>query len=135
ARCRLTVVDDFVEPDNVGDTLGGEYTAIVDATDQVRAKLAMILHARRRAIPLIVCGGAGGKTDPLALRAGDLSEAINDPLLARIRNELRRHHGYPRAGAAGGKALRRVPKMHVRTLWIAQPQRQPALPAEACEIN
>jgi len=135
ARCRLTVVDDFVEPDNVTDTLGGDYTAIVDATDQVRAKLAMILHARRRATPLIVCGGAGGKTDPLALRAGDLSEAINDPLLARIRNELRRHHGYPRAGAAGGKALRRVPKMHVRTLWIAQQQRQPVVSDAACEVN
>lgn len=133
-QCRLTLVDDFVEADNVSITLGGEYTAIVDATDQVRAKLAMILHARRHKTPLVVCGGAGGKTDPLALRAGDLSQAINDPLLARIRNELRRHHGYPRAGAAGGKALRRVPKMHVRTLWIEQPQRQPAVPEAACDV-
>lgn len=132
-RCELTLVDDFVEPDNIETTLGGSYTGIVDATDQVKAKLAMILHARRRNIPLVVCGGAGGKTDPLALRAGDLSQAINDALLARIRNELRRHHGYPRAGAAGGKALKRVPKMQVRALWVDQPVRMPALP-DACDV-
>src|SRR5690606_4263244 len=94
--CRLTLVDDFVEPDNIESTLAGHYTGIIDATDQVKAKIAMVLHSRRRKIPLVVCGGAGGKTNPLALRAGDLSQAVHDPLLARIRNELRRHHGYPR---------------------------------------
>lgn len=130
--CRLTLVDDFVEPGNVDTTLGGSYTGIIDATDQVKAKIAMILHARRRKTPLIVCGGAGGKTDPLGLRAGDLAAAVNDALLARIRNELRRHHGYPRAGVAGGKNLRRVPKMQVRALWVDQPVRLPSA-ADACE--
>src|SRR5690606_22971271 len=105
-QCRLTLVDDFVEPDNIDVTLAGQYDGIIDATDQVKAKIAMVLHARRYKTPLVVCGGAGGKTNPLALRAGDLSQAVHDPLLARIRNELRRHHGYPRAGAAGGKALK-----------------------------
>src|SRR5690606_38229579 len=69
-----------------------------------------------------------------ALRAGDLSQAVHDPLLARIRNELRRHHGYPRAGAAGGKALKRIPRMHVRSLWVEQPVRLPAEP-EACGVT
>ncbi|MBU4611090.1 tRNA threonylcarbamoyladenosine dehydratase [Achromobacter sp. GG226] len=131
--CRLTLVDDFVEPDNVGEVLAGPFTAIVDATDQARAKIAMILHARRHKLPLIVCGGAGGKTDPLALRAGDLSESVNDALLARLRNELRKHHGYPRAAPAAGKAPRRVPRMHVRALWVDEPVRRPAL-AEPCAV-
>jgi len=133
AHCRLNLVDDFVEPDNIEAVLPGHYTAIIDATDQVKAKIAMILHARRRGVPLVVCGGAGGKTDLLALRVGDLSQAVNDALLARIRNELRRHHGYPRAGAAGGKALKRVPKMGVRALWVDQPVRLPAMP-DACDV-
>lgn len=131
-RCSLTLVDDFVEPDNIETTLAGRYDGIIDATDQVKAKIAMVLHARRHKTPLVVCGGAGGKTNPLALRAGDLSQAVHDPLLARIRNELRRHHGYPRAGAAGGKALKRIPRMNVRTLWVEQPVRLPAAP-QACE--
>src|SRR5690606_28524130 len=104
-----------------------------DATDQVKAKIAMVLHSRRRKIPLVVCGGAGGKTNPLALRAGDLSQAVHDPLLARIRNELRRHHGYPRAGTAGGKALKRIPRMQVRALWVDQPGKLPD--PQTCEVT
>jgi len=99
---------------------------VLDCTDQVSAKIAMILHARRSGAPLVVCGGAGGKTDPLALRAGDLSEAVNDALLAKIRNQLRRQHGYPKASTAAGKPARRVPKMKVRALWVDQPARLPA---------
>lgn len=132
--CELRLVDDFVEPDNVAATLGGEYTVIIDATDQARAKIAMILHARARGVPLLVCGGAGGKTDPLALRAGDLADAINDALLARLRNELRRHHGYPRAAVRAGKPARRAPRMHVRALWVDEPVRRPALEA-ACAVD
>ncbi|GAA4329097.1 tRNA threonylcarbamoyladenosine dehydratase [Pigmentiphaga soli] len=121
--CRLTLVDDFLTPDNVAALLAPGLHAVADCTDQVRAKLAMILHARGAGLPLVVCGGAGGKTDPLALRAGDLSEARNDALLAKIRHELRRRHGYP-GGGAGGKAAR-LPRMKVRTLWVDQPARLP----------
>ncbi|GAA5236694.1 tRNA threonylcarbamoyladenosine dehydratase [Verticiella sediminum] len=132
--CRLTLVDDFVEPDNLGRTLPGPYSAIVDATDQARAKIAMILHARAHRVPLIVCGGAGGKTDPLALRAGDLSQAVNDALLARLRNELRRHHGYPRVEPKTARRAARVPRMQVRALWVDEPVRRPAAGADACEV-
>lgn len=131
--CRLTLVDDFVEPGNVASVLAGPFTAVVDATDQAKAKIAMILHARRQRTPLIVCGGAGGKTDPLALRAGDLADSVNDALLARLRNELRKHHGYPRAAPAAGRTPRRVPRMHVRALWVDEPVRRPML-AEACAV-
>jgi len=118
--CAITVVDDFVTPDNVAEVLADRYTAIVDCADQAAAKIAMILHARGVKTPLILCGGAGGKTDPLALRAGDLSEAVNDALLAKLRNTLRRHHGYPRNVDTHNKALKRVPKMGVRALWFDQ---------------
>jgi tRNA A37 threonylcarbamoyladenosine dehydratase len=117
-QCALTLVDDFLSPDNVAQCLGGGVTAVVDCTDQVSAKIAMILEARRQGLPLVVCGGAGGKTDPLALRAGDLSEALNDALLAKIRNQLRRLYGFPKAAKEAGKPLQRVPKMKVRALWV-----------------
>jgi tRNA A37 threonylcarbamoyladenosine dehydratase len=123
--CALTCVDDFVEPGNVGRVLAGPYTVILDCTDQAAAKIAMILHARARGIPLLLCGGAGGKTDPLSLRAGDLAEARNDALLARLRGTLRREHGFPRAQDAAGKVKKRAPKMNVRALWFDQPAIQP----------
>ncbi len=119
--CRLTLVDDFVGPENIDVLLAGAPTVMIDCTDQARAKIAMVLACRKSAIPLVLCGGAGGKTDSLALRAGDLSLAVNDALLAKLRNTLRRLHGYPKASDKAGKPLKRVARMNVRALWFDQP--------------
>lgn len=133
--CVLTCVEDFVEPDNIEQVLPGPYTVLADCTDQAAAKIAMVLYARARRTPLLLCGGAGGKTDPLALRAGDLSQAVNDALLAKLRNQLRRLHGFPKASDAQGKALKRIPRMGVRALWFDQPAILPAAWASAAEAD
>lgn len=125
--CRVVVVDDFVDPDNVTVIFPADVDVIIDCTDQMSAKLAMILEARRRQVPVVVCGGAGGKTAVTALRASDLSVTQNDALLSKLRNTLRRQHGYPRAAAAAGKAPRRIPKMGVRAVWFDQPAVLPDL--------
>lgn len=119
-ECQLSLVDDFVSPENVAQLFASGPTLVIDCTDQAQAKIAMILEARRRSVPLLVCGGAGGKTNPLALRAGDLSAATNDALLAKLRNTLRRLHAYPKASDTQGKQLKRLPKMNVRVLWFDQ---------------
>ncbi|ARP96307.1 tRNA threonylcarbamoyladenosine dehydratase [Bordetella genomosp. 13] len=134
-ECVVTRIDEFVAPDNVAQVLAGRYAAIIDCTDQAAAKIAMILHARERGVPLLLCGGAGGKTDPLSLRAGDLSEASNDALLSKLRNKLRREHGYPRASDRQGRALKRVPRMGVRALWFDQPAILPQAWARAAELD
>ena len=62
---------------------------------------------------MLLCGGAGGKTDPLALRAGDLSAAVNDALLsaaqqaaqgARLCARVRSQRQGAQAGAEDGRA-------------------------------
>lgn len=134
--CRVTMVDDFVTPDNVGAVLPPDLAFLVDCTDQISAKTAMILEMARRTAPVIVCGGAGGKIDALSLRAGDLSQAANDALLAKLRNTLRRRHGYPKASDHAGKPRKRVPRMGVRALWFDQPALLPAAwTAEAASVN
>ena len=125
--CRVRQVDDFVTPENVHELLACDVTLLVDCTDQSGAKIAMILEARDRHLPLLVCGGAGGKTNPLALRVSDLSQALNDALLAKLRNSLRRQHGYPKASDQAGKPRKRIPKMGVRVVWFDQPARLPEL--------
>jgi len=134
-ECVVTRIDDFVDPANVATLLAGHYAMIIDCTDQAAAKIAMILHARARRIPMLLCGGAGGKTDPLALRAGDLSQSLNDALLSKLRNKLRREHGFPRASDQNGRALKRVPRMGVRALWFDQPAILPAAWTSASEAE
>ncbi|MFA7437140.1 ThiF family adenylyltransferase [Castellaniella sp.] len=125
--CAVQPVDDFVSPENVA-ALMQQYPGVwIDCTDQVAAKVAMVLQARAQGVPLLVCGGAGGKTDPLALQAGDLSLATHDALLARVRQQLRKRHGWPSALAGSGRSRRRVPRMGVPCLWFGQ---QTLLPAQ-----
>lgn len=94
-HARVDTVEDFITPDNADDLLQG-FDVVVDAIDNVRAKVAIVLVCRRRRIPLIVAGGAGGKTDPSKIRVDDLSRTEQDPLLAKVRKRLRSEHGFPR---------------------------------------
>jgi tRNA A37 threonylcarbamoyladenosine dehydratase len=93
--CRVEVVEDFLAPENVV-ALFGDADLIVDAVDEVRAKVAMAVHCRQRRLALVMAGGAGGKCDPRSIRVDDLARTTQDPLLSRVRARLRREHGFPR---------------------------------------
>jgi tRNA A37 threonylcarbamoyladenosine dehydratase len=93
--CVVTTVDDFVTADNAGQLIPGD-AWLIDAIDQPRAKAAMIALARGRDQPVVVCGAAGARTDPLALTRDDLALTRGDALLASVRARLRREHGFPR---------------------------------------
>jgi tRNA threonylcarbamoyladenosine dehydratase len=94
--CRITCIEDFVTPENVEQMLAGNFTVVIDAIDQVRAKAAMIAFCHRRKTPIVVAGAAGGQTDPTQVRLADLSQTVQDPLLAKVRATLRREYGFPR---------------------------------------
>lgn len=94
--CVVTCVEEFVDPDNVAQLLAGPFDAVVDAIDQVRAKVAIAAHCARQRLPLVVVGGAGGQLDPTRLRVDDLSRTVQDPLLSKVRAKLRKEHGFPR---------------------------------------
>lgn len=88
-------LDAFLDEDNAAALVAGcDY--VIDAVDQVNAKLAMVLACASAGIPLIVSGGAGGKRDPAFVRVADLTRSEQDPLLAKLRSRMRREHGYPR---------------------------------------
>jgi len=94
-RICVRVVDDFLTRENAADILSPQPDLIFDCCDDAKAKLTLALHARRHRNVLIVCGAAGGKTDPARLHVEDLARTEQDPLLARLRKRLRKHHGYP----------------------------------------
>jgi tRNA A37 threonylcarbamoyladenosine dehydratase len=62
---------------------------VVDAIDSVNDKIALVRHCRAAGIPLVVCGGAGGKTDPTLVRHGDLGEERGDALLKALKRGLK----------------------------------------------
>ncbi len=92
---RVRCIDDFLTPENAAAYLHG-FNVVLDAIDNVRAKVAMVLACRAAGIRLVMAGAAGGKTDPARVRVDDLSRTQQDPLLAKVRRQLRSQHGYPR---------------------------------------
>lgn len=105
--CRVTVVDAFVDTDNWPSVLGDapSLDGVIDACDQVRAKVAMADWARRRKAAFVCVGAAGGKQLPQALDEADLADTTHDPLLASLRARLRREHGAPRQGRMGVRCI------------------------------
>ncbi|MGB3622117.1 tRNA cyclic N6-threonylcarbamoyladenosine(37) synthase TcdA [Ketobacter sp. MCCC 1A13808] len=85
---------DFVTAGNVSEKLTPRFHYVLDATDAVKHKVAMIVHCKRNKIPVYVVGGAGGQIDPTRIRYADLTRAEQDPLLALVRKKLRQDHGY-----------------------------------------
>lgn len=88
-RIKINLIDDYLTPENVKEILSRNPDIILDCIDDVKAKFALMLHCRFNKIPLIVSGGAGGKLDPLKIRVADLSRTEQDPMLAKLRAQLR----------------------------------------------
>lgn len=86
----------FLNTKNVSELITQEMSGVVDAIDSVKAKASLIAHCQRQKIPLVCAGGAGGQADPTQIRVSDLSKTTQDPLLAKVRNLLRREYGFSR---------------------------------------
>jgi tRNA A37 threonylcarbamoyladenosine dehydratase len=99
--CTVHEVEAFVDEGNWPTLLPGPVDAVIDACDQVRAKLVLALWAQASGTPLVCVGAAGGKQDAAQVAAADLADATHDPLLAALRQRWRQQ-GAARGGAAMG---------------------------------
>ena len=74
---------------------------MVDACDQGRAKAAIAAWALATGVPLVTVGAAGGKRSPERVEVADLAETTHDPVLAALRQRLRKLHGAAKSGPIG----------------------------------
>jgi tRNA threonylcarbamoyladenosine dehydratase len=92
-------VDEFIEfltLSNMEQLLDRDCDLVIDACDAFRTKVELIAWCRRRKQALIVCGSAGGRTDPTRIQVRDLSRTEHDAMLSLIRKKLRGEFGFPR---------------------------------------
>lgn len=121
--CEVIGVEDFVEPGNWPALLpAGGVDGLIDACDQSKAKLALADWARRERVPFVSVGAAGGKLSPQQVEVEDLSLTTHDPLLAGLRQRLRKL-GAPRTG-----------RMGVRCVFSRESVRAPE-DAAACDVD
>jgi len=103
--CEVQAVEEFVDAGNWPALLPGPVDAVIDACDQVRAKAAIAAWALAQGVPLVSVGAAGGKQQAQRVEVADLAEATHDPLLASLRQRLRKEHGAARQGAMGVRCV------------------------------
>jgi tRNA A37 threonylcarbamoyladenosine dehydratase len=124
--CQVNQVEDFVEPDNLEAMLGGgKFDYLIDATDSVKAKAAMLSWARQRNLPVITIGSAGGKTDASQISVRDLAKTEQEPLLKKVRKIMRAQYGFPR----GEKT-----KFHIDAVFSMEPLKFPET-GEVCAVD
>jgi len=126
--CEIKVIEEFVDEQNWPGLLGNGPNALdglIDACDQVRAKGCLAAWALQRGLPFVSVGAAGGKREPHLMSIADLAEITHDPLLASLRQRLRKQYGAPRHG-----------KLGVNCVFSREPVHRPEpMLGEACELD
>jgi tRNA threonylcarbamoyladenosine dehydratase len=103
--CEVIGVEEFVDEGNWPALLPQPVHAVIDACDQVRAKCAIAAWALRTGTALVTVGAAGGKRQPHAVQVEDLALVTHDPLLAALRQRLRKQQGAARSGPIGVRCV------------------------------
>jgi len=123
--CAVTGIEEFVDEGNWPGLLPHSVDVVIDACDQGRAKAALGAWALQTGTPLVIAGAAGGKRKPQAVEVDDLANATHDPLLASLRQRLRKQHGAARSGEIGLRCV-------FSRESVAVPQ---LLEGEACDVD
>jgi len=132
--CQVNVIEDFVTVDNLANLFDGagnsrnSYDYVIDAIDSVDIKTRLIAYCKRNKTPIITIGGAGGQVDPSQIAITDLSKTYQDPLLAKVKNQLRREFNFPRADIK--KASKR--KFSIDAVFSTEQLRYPSKNGDVC---
>jgi len=84
---------EFYRAETSARLLVPEPDVVVDAIDNVAAKLHLIATCVRERLRIVSAMGAAARLDPTAVRVADLSETRIDPFARDLRKNLRRKHG------------------------------------------
>lgn len=87
-QAEVKVFDDRLTSDNLESFQLNEYDYIVDAIDDVPAKLILVKEADHQNIPIISSMGTGNKFDPAKFRIDDIKKTHTCPLAKIIRKEI-----------------------------------------------
>jgi len=122
-ECRVNAVPDFFTASSCRDLITSDLDYVVDAIDNFRNKCLLITLCRELDVPLVVCGGAGGRRNPAGISVADLARTSGDRLLHRVRKQLRQKHGFPRGGR----------KFGIPTVFSDEPPMFPKADGGVCE--
>lgn len=88
--CTVVEKDIFVTQENAADIIGEEKVDfVVDAIDNVSAKIAIIEFCKKNSINIVSSMGTGNKLDPQKFTISDINQTSVCPLARVMRRELK----------------------------------------------
>jgi tRNA threonylcarbamoyladenosine dehydratase len=100
--CRVTAEQKFFNAQTADEILALKFNFVLDAIDSVTNKVLLLAKCREKKLPVLACGGAGGRRDVTQIRTADLAKVTHDRLLAEVRRKLRREFSFPADGSPMG---------------------------------
>lgn len=89
-EAQLLLFSEWVRPGEADHFFeNGPVDFVIDAIDDLPAKLELVLQCAKRGIPLLASGGCGRRLNPAALELKDIYKTEYDPLLKKFRKMLR----------------------------------------------
>jgi tRNA A37 threonylcarbamoyladenosine dehydratase len=88
-RGEFTAQVRFIKADECEELLSEHYDVVIDAIDDVPAKVAFLKSVVLKKVPCVSVMGAGGKKDISQIKIADISKTFGDPLARKVRSELR----------------------------------------------
>jgi tRNA threonylcarbamoyladenosine dehydratase len=122
----VRAISEFFTAASAEVLLAEHFDFLCDAIDSLQNKCLLIALCRKKGIPVVTTGGAGGRRDPTAVRVADLGRTTHDRLLQEVRKRLRRDHGFPRAADA---------EFGVPCVFSPEPQVFPQSDGTVCETR
>ena len=124
--CQVNAIQDFFTERNAEELLSMGFDYVVDAIDSVNHKCLLLYLCRRKKIPVISCGGAGGRIDPTKVAVKDFSRTHDDPLLAKVRKELRQKYNFPKNPQR---------RFRIECVYSWEEQMYPASDGSVCKVK
>ncbi len=101
-ECRVKPEQKFFNAQTADELLAGKFDFVLDAIDHVENKILLLARCREKNLPVVCCGGAGGRRDATQIRVADLARVSHDRLLAEVRKKLRKEFSFPANGSPIG---------------------------------
>jgi tRNA A37 threonylcarbamoyladenosine dehydratase len=101
-HCRATAQQQFFNRETAAALLAPQFDFVLDAIDSITNKVLLLAGCRQRGLPVVACGGAGGRRDGTQIRTADLARVTHDRLLAEVRKKLRKDFQFPADGSSMG---------------------------------
>ena len=82
-------IQDTINNENINKYITEKFDYVVDAIDDVEAKISLIKRCKEINVPIISSMGTANKLDPLKLKVTDISKTEMCPLAKIVRKKLR----------------------------------------------